>query len=212
MGVSGLALEEGTSELPLAALSTMLPAPEVLREIEAAAAGQIGAIMETAARGQPTPISPPKDPGGATAYPPEKLALAPDVAAAPSAPGSRVQKQLSPWRKMENIKRALWMLARTLLFRPSFHNWYGFRRSLLVAFGAKLGKGVRIRPTALIEIPWNLDLGDDVIIGDYAILYSLGKITIGRGAIISQYAASVRRHSRFHHASFSVAEAADCDR
>ena len=89
---------------------------------------------------------------------------------------------------MENIKRALWMLARTLLFRPSFHNWYGFRRSLLVAFGAKLGKGVRIRPTALIEIPWNLDLGDDVIIGDYAILYSLGKITIGRGAIISQYA------------------------
>lgn len=89
---------------------------------------------------------------------------------------------------MENFKRALWMIVRAGLFRPSFHNWYGWRRLLLELFGAKLGKGVRIRPTALVEIPWNLEIGDDVVVGDYAILYSLGKITIGRGATISQYA------------------------
>ena len=40
---------------------------------------------------------------------------------------------------------------------------------MLRQFGAKLGRNVRIRPTALIEMPWNLDLADDVIIGDYAI-------------------------------------------
>ncbi|HEX4053921.1 MAG TPA: glycosyltransferase [Tepidisphaeraceae bacterium] len=96
--------------------------------------------------------------------------------------------QVSPWKPMENIKRALWMIVRAGLFRPSFHNWYGWRRLLLELFGAKLGKGVRIRPTALVEIPWNLSVGDNAIIGDYAIIYSLGKISIGRGSTISQYA------------------------
>jgi len=89
---------------------------------------------------------------------------------------------------MEYIKRALWMITRASLFRPSFHNWYGWRRLLLQLFGAKLGRNVRIRPTAFVEIPWNVELADDVVIGDYAIVYSLGKITIGRAATISQYA------------------------
>jgi acetyltransferase-like isoleucine patch superfamily enzyme/glycosyltransferase involved in cell wall biosynthesis len=96
--------------------------------------------------------------------------------------------EVSPWKPMEYLKRALWMIVRASLFRPSFHNWYGWRRFLLKLFGAKLGHGVRIRPTALVEIPWNLELGDDVVIGDYAIIYSLGKITVGRAATISQYA------------------------
>ena len=42
-------------------------------------------------------------------------------------------------------------------------------------------------PHGAVEIPWNLELGDDVVIGDYAIVYSIGKITIGRSTNISQY-------------------------
>jgi putative colanic acid biosynthesis acetyltransferase WcaF len=89
---------------------------------------------------------------------------------------------------MENFKRALWMIVRASLFRLSFHNWYGWRRLLLKLFGAKLGRGVRVRPTASVEIPWNLTIGDDAVVGDYAILYSLGHITIGPRTTISQYA------------------------
>ena len=89
---------------------------------------------------------------------------------------------------MENFKRAMWMIVRASLFRFSFHNWYGWRRMLLQMFGAKLGRGVRIRPTASVEIPWNLIIGDDAIIGDYAILYSLGQITIGARTTVSQFA------------------------
>jgi putative colanic acid biosynthesis acetyltransferase WcaF len=92
-----------------------------------------------------------------------------------------------PWSAMDNIKRTLWMAVRVILFRTSFHNWYGWRRLLLRLFGAKLGRNVRVRPTTHIEIPWNIDLADDVIVGDYAILYSLGVITVGRGTVISQY-------------------------
>ncbi len=94
----------------------------------------------------------------------------------------------SEWTFSEKVKRALWMFVRGTLFRWSFHNWYAWRAALLRFFGAKLGKGVRIRPTASIEIPWHLEVGHDSVVGDYAILYSLGKIRIGRGVVISQYA------------------------
>jgi putative colanic acid biosynthesis acetyltransferase WcaF len=55
-------------------------------------------------------------------------------------------------------------------------------------FGAKIGRGVRIRASADVEIPWNIDLREGAIVGDRAILYSLGMITVGERAVISQYA------------------------
>lgn len=108
---------------------------------------------------------------------------------------SRVGEQLgqmapesSPWTLREKIARALWMLIGRPVFRASFHNWYGFRAWLLRRFGAQVGQNVRIRPSVYIEIPWHLRIADDVTIGDYAILYSLGYITIGARTIVSQYA------------------------
>jgi putative colanic acid biosynthesis acetyltransferase WcaF len=86
------------------------------------------------------------------------------------------------------VRRVAWMFARTFFFRPSFHNWYAWRRLLLRLFGAKIGVGVRVRPSANIEMPWNLNLADGVVIGDHAILYSLGPITIGQRTVVSQYA------------------------
>jgi putative colanic acid biosynthesis acetyltransferase WcaF len=92
------------------------------------------------------------------------------------------------WPLRDKLRRVAWMFVQTFLFRPSFHNWYGWRRLLLRAMGAKVGRGVRVRPTARVEIPWNLDLGDDCVVGDYAILYSLGTIRLGRRVTVSQYA------------------------
>lgn len=99
-----------------------------------------------------------------------------------------IQRFSSPWTVRENIGRALWMLARPLLFRATFHNWYAWRRMILRVFGAQVGRHVRVRPSAKIEVPWHLTLGDGCVIGDEAILYSLGHITIGRNVVISQYA------------------------
>ncbi len=96
--------------------------------------------------------------------------------------------EASPWTLKQKALRAAWMLVGKPVFRCTFHNWYGIRRGILRAFGAKVGKGVRVRPSANIEIPWNVELGDDAVVGDHAILYSLGKITIGARAIVSQYA------------------------
>ncbi len=96
--------------------------------------------------------------------------------------------EASPWSFKEKLLRAVWMVLGKPIFRISFHNWYGFRAWLLRLFGAKIGQGVRVRPSVNVEIPWNIELRDGAVVGDYAILYSLGKITIGERTIISQYA------------------------
>ncbi|HEX8521642.1 MAG TPA: hypothetical protein VF669_05245 [Tepidisphaeraceae bacterium] len=97
-------------------------------------------------------------------------------------------RRTSSWTLRQKIARAAWMIAWGVLFRTSFHNLYAWRNLLLRLFGAKLGPHVRIRPSAWIEIPWHLSIGEGSIIGDGAILYSLGKISIGRFTTISQYA------------------------
>jgi putative colanic acid biosynthesis acetyltransferase WcaF len=94
----------------------------------------------------------------------------------------------SPWTLKQNVGRALWMISSAVLFRLSFHNWYAWRRLLLRIFGARIGRGVRIRPSVKIEIPWNLTIDDQAVVGDDAILYCLGPIHIGRRVVISQYA------------------------
>jgi putative colanic acid biosynthesis acetyltransferase WcaF len=149
-----------------------------------------GAPIETPAiRVVPPIVLPPRAPQTAPAPQPAPARVAMPAVPQSQAPAHpyRATKDI-PWKPMEYIKRALWMIVRASLFRTSFHNWYGWRRLLLQLFGAKLGRNVRIRPTAFVEIPWNVELADDVVIGDYAIVYSLGKITIGRAATISQYA------------------------
>jgi putative colanic acid biosynthesis acetyltransferase WcaF len=153
-----------------------------------AASGEMNSAPKVVLPPKPLAAPPPKlEQPASDSVPPPQIVLA--AKAAPSHSPTRGRKiQASPWKPMENIKRALWMIVRASLFRMSFHNWYGWRRLLLEMFGAKLGKRVRVRPTASVEIPWNLDIGDDVVIGDYAIIYSLGKITIGRASTISQYA------------------------
>jgi putative colanic acid biosynthesis acetyltransferase WcaF len=81
----------------------------------------------------------------------------------------------------------LWGLAHPL-FRCSPRPMWAWRRILLRLFGASIGCDVHIFPSVRIAIPWTLQIGDQAAVGDYAILYSLGSISIGARATISQYA------------------------
>lgn len=82
--------------------------------------------------------------------------------------------------------RVLWNLVYAILFRWSprpFHSWRAF---LLRCFGAKVGKGVHVYPGVKIWAPWNLEVGDQSGIASGVILYSQGKISIGKRVVISQ--------------------------
>lgn len=82
----------------------------------------------------------------------------------------------------------LWWIVQGTLFRASPQFMYGFRNGLLRLFGARIGRNVLIRPSARIVYPWKLTIGDNSWVGDYAELYTLGNIVIGRDAVVSQYA------------------------
>lgn len=81
----------------------------------------------------------------------------------------------------------LWWLVQGLLFAPSPQFMYGWRNFLLRLFGARIGRKVVIRPSARITYPWKISIGDYSCIGDFVELYTLGEITIGRNAVVSQY-------------------------
>ncbi|GAB4400763.1 MAG: colanic acid biosynthesis acetyltransferase WcaF [Anaerolineales bacterium] len=80
----------------------------------------------------------------------------------------------------------LWWLVQATLFALSPQFLYGWRRFLLRLFGAKIGPGALIRPSARITYPWKLTLGAHAWVGDHAELYSLGEIEIGAHSVISQ--------------------------
>ncbi|KQC32389.1 acyl transferase [Nonlabens sp. YIK11] len=80
----------------------------------------------------------------------------------------------------------LWWLVQSTLFACSPQFMYGWRRFLLRAFGAKIGRNVIVRPTARFQFPWKISIGHNSWIGDEVNLYSLGKIEIGDDVVISQ--------------------------
>lgn len=96
------------------------------------------------------------------------------------------ERRTSPYSTREKIARLLWAVVQATLFRGSFHNWYGVRRALLGMFGAKLAPTANVRRTVIIECPWNLTIGAESSVGDRAILYCLGPVTIGRKVTVSQ--------------------------
>jgi putative colanic acid biosynthesis acetyltransferase WcaF len=92
------------------------------------------------------------------------------------------------WTQRELIGRALWELIRAPLFAWTPRPLWGWRRAVLRLFGAKVGRNANIHPTVRIAVPWNLDLGDFSAVGDRAVIYNLGLVTIGPGVTISQHA------------------------
>ena len=88
----------------------------------------------------------------------------------------------------ELIRRILWTLIGEPLFRWSPRPFFGWRRFVLRCFGASVGEGVNIYSSATIYFPWNLEIGDWSSIGERAMIYNLGPITIGEQVTVSQQA------------------------
>lgn len=80
----------------------------------------------------------------------------------------------------------IWWMTDFFLFKLSPQILYGWRRFLLRLFGAKIGKGVIIRPSVTVTYPWKVKIGDYSWIGDNVVLYSLGEIEIGSNVVVSQ--------------------------
>jgi putative colanic acid biosynthesis acetyltransferase WcaF len=99
-----------------------------------------------------------------------------------------------------------WWIVQALVFKPLPQICYPIRRALLRAFGARIGKGVLIRPGVEITFPWKLTIGDHSWIGDDVTLYSLGPITIGANTVISQKSYICAADHDYTHVTFPIRE------
>ncbi len=100
----------------------------------------------------------------------------------------------------------LWWLVQALLVRPLPQLCYPLRRALLRAFGAQIGKQVRIRPGVEVTYPWKLTVGDHAWIGDGVTLYNLGQIVIGAHSVVSQHSYLCAADHDYSQKSFPIRE------
>jgi putative colanic acid biosynthesis acetyltransferase WcaF len=114
---------------------------------------------------------------------------------APSSPTASGQLEVSPldvaanraarkYSRREQALRVLWTFGRWLVI-ASPHPCHGWRRMVLRLFGARVGRQARIHSSAVIYMPWNVELGDWSAVGPDVFIYSLGKVRIGQRATVS---------------------------
>ena len=96
-------------------------------------------------------------------------------------------RQARKYSRGEMVRRVVWMLLQPL-FRFSPRPAFAWRRWLLRRLGAQVGRDVHVYASARVYYPWMLKVGDDSAIGEDALIYNLGPVTIGVRATISHRA------------------------
>lgn len=83
------------------------------------------------------------------------------------------------------LKRLTWYIVGEYLVNSAIpgSKW---RVLLLRVFGAKIGKGVVMKPYIKIKYPWKLEIGHHTWIGEYVWIDNLAKVKIGSNVCISQ--------------------------
>ncbi len=80
----------------------------------------------------------------------------------------------------------LWMLVEALFVTNPLQLSSTLRRATLIAFGAKIGRGVILRPRLRVKFPWNLTIGDRCWIGEGVWIHNQAQLTIENDCVISQ--------------------------
>src|SRR6476646_1955727 len=86
------------------------------------------------------------------------------------------------------FKRALWHYVNALLFKTSLVPISSLKVALLRLFGAKVGKGVIIKPCVNIKHPWLLTIGNNTWLGERVWIDNVAAVTIGNNVCLSQAA------------------------
>src|ERR1044072_2865282 len=95
------------------------------------------------------------------------------------------------------IKQIVWYFVNIIFFKNSFNVISSIKVSLLKMFGAKIGKGVVIKPVVNIKYPWKLQIGDHSWIGEEVWVDNLSEVIIGKSVSLSK-GALLRTGSHAH--------------
>jgi putative colanic acid biosynthesis acetyltransferase WcaF len=103
--------------------------------------------------------------------------------------------RLDLFDKKKNLQRgkpfiieALWYLIKVSFFLSALPFPNGLKLGMLKLFGAKVGRGIIIKPRVNIHFPWKLEIGNNVWIGEEVLILNFETVTIGDNVCISQRA------------------------
>ncbi len=84
------------------------------------------------------------------------------------------------------IIRGVWYLISVLVFESGWFPMMRPKRAILRLFGAKVGRGLVIKPRVWIKYPWRLVVGDHCWIGQGAWIDNLADVRLGSHVCVSQ--------------------------
>lgn len=98
----------------------------------------------------------------------------------------------------------IWYLVNILFFKSSLNPFSILKVFFLSLFGAKVGKGVVIKPNVNIKYPWFLELGDHVWIGEEVWIDNLTNVVIQSNVCLSQGAMLLTGNHNYKKESFDL--------
>lgn len=118
---------------------------------------------------------------------------------------TRLDKFNNVWYKPGRsvITRVIWHFINAGLLNSSLPG-SSFRVFLLRSFGARIGRGVVIKPYVSVKYPWRLQVGDHCWIGEQVWIDNLADVTIGDHVCISQGALLLTGNHNYKREAFDL--------
>ncbi len=102
------------------------------------------------------------------------------------------------------LKRTLWYFVNASFFINPLNPVSSLKVVLLRLFGARVGKGVTLKPNVNIKYPWLLEIGDHVWIGEGVWIDNLTQVSIGNHVCISQGALLLTGNHNYKKQTFDL--------
>jgi putative colanic acid biosynthesis acetyltransferase WcaF len=94
------------------------------------------------------------------------------------------------WYKKEigasKLRQLSWYIVNVLFFVNPLNLFSGLKIRFLRLYGARVGRGVVIKPGVNIKYPWKLEIGDNSWIGEKVWIDTLAVVRIGKNVCLSQ--------------------------
>ncbi len=102
------------------------------------------------------------------------------------------------------IKILFWYFINVVFFINPLNPFSGLKIFLLRLFGAKIGKGVVIKPGVNIKYPWYLEIGEHSWIGERVWIDNLAPVKIGNNCCLSQGSMLLCGNHNYKKSSFDL--------
>jgi putative colanic acid biosynthesis acetyltransferase WcaF len=102
------------------------------------------------------------------------------------------------------VSRIIWYFCNQIFLSSGFFPFSGFKITLLRLFGARIERGVTIKPNVSIKYPWHLTIGKFCWIGEYVWVDNLTKVKIGDNVCLSQGAMLLTGNHNYKKTTFDL--------